>query len=195
MNIHYERAVEQLEGMLNHTFPDCHNPGDEDTVADHAEHINSTVATAARIGSFMALVGINHTLIEMLHSLSGIEAALARTPKVLGLHVHGTTSKDRTMPPIAGVSLDLNHNLALAVSPKDADGNEIADTLSWSADNSQVIHLQPAADGLSCMGVTASPGTAVVSVTDGVNTDSVTVTVIGVPVAASLNLATSVVAK
>ena len=98
------------------------------------------------------------------------------------------------MPPIAPVSLDTNHDLALAASPKDAGGNPVPDTLSWSSSNTAALTVTPAADGLSALAITVAAGTATVTVTDGVNTDSQDVTVTA-GAAVSLGLTSSVVAK
>lgn len=156
------------------------------------------VALGAEVGQFIALVSISRSLLRVARALEKIADEIPPHEQAasLNLHVVDTPRKENPpMPPISPVSLDLNHNVALTVSPVDDHGNLVPDTLTWSVDNGLVLHLQVAPDGLSCLAVTNSAGTATVTVTDGTNTDSVVVTVTATPVPVALGLHASVVNK
>lgn len=98
------------------------------------------------------------------------------------------------MPALSPLTVDTNSNITYQESPKDAAGNTVADSISFSSSNPGVLEVTAAADGLSALAVTKAPGSATVTITDGVNTDSQDVTVTsGAPV--SLGTTVTVVPK
>ena len=106
----------------------------------------------------------------------------------LGLGSSSITGRRNTVSIVTPLKLvDVEKDL-LSIAPQDAAGNPVTGgTYTWTVDDSTIGTLQPAADGLSCTFVTGKPGTCNVSVTDGVLTDTIQITV-SLGVESSLNL-------
>jgi hypothetical protein len=106
----------------------------------------------------------------------------------LGLAVSSVTGRRIPMSTVTPLELvDVEKDL-LSIAPKDEAGQPVtAGPYSWTVDDSTIVTLQPAADGLSCEVITGAPGVCNVSVTDGVLTDTIQITV-KVGAESSLNL-------
>jgi hypothetical protein len=197
MSYLHDLALDQLEGLRAAEFPECDDDASEDEREDRVLKIHQHVVQAAAVGQFVALVSISDALLSISRTLRKIERDLRPHAHAASLNLSITDTPRKgipIMPAISPVTIDTNFNLALAVTPKDANGNPVVEVPSWSSSNTAVVTVTPAADGLSCLGVTVAPGSATVAVTDGINTDSQDVTVTA-GAAASLGLTSSVVPK
>lgn len=67
-----------------------------------------------------------------------------------------------------GIAVQLTdlQQVTLSVAEQDSKGQPVADTLTWSVDNTSVITLVPSADTQSCLCVAGTDGIATVTVTD-----------------------------
>jgi len=77
------------------------------------------------------------------------------------------------------VTMTDDQQVSYAVEAEDDKGFAVSDTLTWASDdNGAVVTVTPAADGMSCVFAAVAPGTANISVTDGVLSavDVITVT-------------------
>lgn len=178
---HLEMAVDQLEGLVK--------ANDEGKSALH-------IARGARVGAFMALVSIAHDV----HRIADLLERSQSVPASLGLKISVVNREVLSMDPITAFTA--TDALKCVAAPKDASGNPVAATLSWTVDHPQLVSLSVAADGLSASGTLNSPGTATISVTDGVITESQVVNVVAGSAppppptpAATLGLSVTVVPK
>ena len=74
------------------------------------------------------------------------------------------------MPDIAVTMAD-TEQVTLSVEVTDIKGQPVADNLTWTVDNGQVISLQPSQDTMSCLCVAGNEGSAVVTVADPNNAE------------------------
>lgn len=78
--------------------------------------------------------------------------------------------------PLTVTMLD-SQSVTYAVEPENAEGVDVPDTLTWTADPAELVALTPATDGKSCsIKGNGAPGTCVVTVGDGHISDTVTIT-------------------
>jgi hypothetical protein len=181
----HDLAQQQFEGWAS----------DPELSAHEWPNLEDKSRGAVAVGTWLALMSISESLLELVEIADQKLTAEPPAETHLGLAVTDTPRKDQAMPQnqIAPLTVDTAHDISYLATPRDSAGNPIADTLSWSSSNPAVLSITPAADGLSAKAVTLTAGSATVSVTDGIFTDSQDVTV--VPGVATLGLVAGVVPK
>jgi hypothetical protein len=75
------------------------------------------------------------------------------------------------------VSMDDTQQVTLTAVGKDARGDVVPATFTWTVDNTAALTLVPSADTTECMCVAAAPGDATVTVTAGAAADTAVFTV------------------
>lgn len=78
------------------------------------------------------------------------------------------------------LSMPMNDTVSYITEPKNAEGDDVTDSLTWSATPTGLVDLTPdSAPSLACsIKGLGAPGVVTVSVSDGTNTDSVVITLL-----------------
>lgn len=190
MNNYHYLAEDQWEAVRSKEWPP--EPDDPDELREHEERIARHVNAGCNAGVFLALLSISERLGEIVDLLK--TELHERQAASLGTAFTISRKEIDPMPPLSALTVDTNSNITYQEAPKDAAGNAVADTISFSSSDAGVLEVTAAADGLSALAVTKAPGQATVTITDGVNTDTQEVTVTsGAPV--SLGTTVTVVPK
>jgi hypothetical protein len=180
VNGYHEWAQAQLEAVRDKEWPP--EPAEPDELEKHEIRVARHVRAGCEVGQFLALLSISESMIEIVELLQ-TELSERQAAATLGTDVAISRKEIAPMPALSPLTVDTNSNITFTEAPKDAAGNPVADTISFSSSNPAALDVTAAADGLSALAVTKAPGQATVTITDGVNTDTQDVTVTsGAPV-------------
>jgi hypothetical protein len=191
VNKHHVFAEHQLDAISDMEWPEPQ--GDSDGLVDYESRNYMRIGSACHVGALLALVSMSQSLCEIAELLKD-GPPRGQAAATLGTQVSISRKEIQPMPALSPLTVDTNSNITYQEAPKDAAGNTVADSISFSSSDPAVLELTAAPDGLSALAVTKAPGAATVTITDGVNTDSQDVTVTsGAPV--SLGTTATVVPK
>ncbi len=191
MNGYHEWADAQLEAVRDKDWPPP--PDEPDELEKYEIRVARHVRAGCEVGQFLALLSISESLSEIAELLK-TELSDHQAAATLGTIVTTRAKEIQPMPALSPLTVDTNSNVSYQEAPKDAAGNTVADSISFSSSDPTVLEVTAASDGLSALAVTKAPGAATVTITDGVNTDTQDVTVTsGAPV--SLGTTATVIPK